>query len=83
MVRKPLRSASIMKTLTYDGKRPVLETPNSTGPEQIRYPSEAKQDKVEYVLEKYLNGEMHYRAIFKKLDDRRLERILREIKEKP
>ena len=59
-----------------------MTTINSTGPE-IKYPSEAKADNVQYVLEKYLNGELHYRAIFKKLDDRRLERILREIKEKP
>ena len=57
-----------------------MTTLNSTGPEQIPYPSETKEDSVRYVLKKYMNNEMCYKATFRKLSDRKLERILKDIK---
>jgi hypothetical protein len=47
----------------------------------IKYPEEKKSDHVEYVLKKYLNKQLCYKAIFSQLDDGKLKRILNDIKE--
>jgi hypothetical protein len=46
----------------------------------IKYPEEKQTDHVEYVLKKYLNKQLCYKAIFSQLDDGKLERILNDIK---
>jgi hypothetical protein len=45
-----------------------------------KYPEEIKDMHVEYVLKKYLNKQLCYKAIFSQLDDGKLERILNDIR---
>ena len=47
----------------------------------IKSSTELKNENIEYVLRKYLNRKLCYKAIFSSLDDGKLASIMKDIKE--